>query len=272
VLNVHVADDPGVSGRLRDFLQRSGRRGPTMDDSEIRDAAVLQAAGRVQAAPDEMVTVMQEFEARYGGLSYPLIVGNAMEYGLDGDLTLYPTVHGPAFAGILDGDWTWSLDVLADGRTALAPGAWPARIIDRSVDQRLEKHALLAAVRGWPHRAYEIFTKAGEPPEIRDALLPPPVPEATGPADRWWFDEVTAVQLTLHGWPPGHDHWMCRVFARAGHLLAGEDAIVRSAIHRGSARPAWWCELCARNRPGPDACDPAASRPSRPSGGSWTGP
>ena len=138
----------------------------------------------------------------------------------------------------------------------MAPGAWPSRVIDRSVDQRLEKHALLAAVRRWPHRAYECFTPTDVPPAVRDELLPPPVPEASGPADRWWFDDVTAVQLTLHAWPPRHDYWIARVFARAAHLLDGADPIVRSAIHGGQAKAAGWCELCVRGLPGTNACHP----------------
>jgi hypothetical protein len=252
---VHVADDPCVSGRLRKFLADAVRR-ETMSEDEVRSAAAVQVDGRRSPAPADVVAAMVGFERRYGGISYPLIVGNPMEYGLDRDVTAYPTRDGTAFAGILDGDWNWAVDVLADGRTAMAPGAWSSRVIDRTVDQRLEKHALLAAVRSWPHRAYECFTPAGVRPTVRDELLPPPVLEATGPADLWWFDEVTAVQLTLHGWPPRHDHWIVRVFARADHLLAGEDTIVRSAVHGGLAKPAGWCELCLRGLPGGNACHP----------------
>ena len=229
-----------------------------MDEHEIRATAMLQVDGRRSPAPAGVVAAMVAFERRYGGLRYPLVVGNAMEYGLDGDATAYPTPHGPAFAGILDGDWTWNVDVLPDGRTAMAPGAWPSRILDRSVDQRLEKHAMLAAVRRWPHRAYECFTPTGESPAVSDEILPALVPEASGPADRWWFDDVTAVQLTLRGWPPRHDHWIVRVFARADHLLAGEDSIVRSAVHHGRMKPAGWCGLCTRGLPGTDFCRPAA--------------
>jgi hypothetical protein len=256
LLVVHVADDPSVSVRLRRFLKAAVRQ-PTLTEDQIRTAAALQVDGRRSAAPGEVVAAMIDFERRYGGLGYPLIVGSQMEYGLDDDVTAYPTADGTAFAGIWDGDWNWAVDVLPDGRTALAPGVWPARIIDRTVDQRLEKHALLAAVRGWPHRAYECFTPVGEPPAVLDELLPPPVPEASGPADRWWFDDVTAVQVTLHGWPPRHDHWIVRVFVRTERLLPGQDGIVRSAVHGGSAKPAGWCELCVRGLPGGDACNPA---------------
>lgn len=232
-----------------------------MAEEEIRSVAALQIDGRRSAAPSALITAMVGFERRYGGLSYPLMVGNAMEYGLDADATAYPTPYGLAFAGILDGDWNWAVDVLPDGRTTMAPGAWPARIIERTVDQRLEKHALLAAVRWWPHRAYECFTPTGVRPEVRDELLPSPAPEASGPADLWWFDDGTAVQLTLRGWPPRHDHWVARIFARADHLLAGTDAVVRTAIHGGLARPTGWCDLCPRGLPGSNACHPA--RPAR---------
>jgi len=258
---VHVADDPHVSARLRGLLAQAAKRAPVMAEDEIRSVAALQVDGRCSAAPEHLVKAMVRFERRYGGLGYPLVVGSTMAYGLDGDATAYPTPYGPAFTGILDGDWNWAVDVLADGRTAMAPGAWPSRIIDRSVDQRLEKHALLAAVRRWPHRAYECFTPTDVPPAVCDEpLLPPPVPEASGPADRWWSDEVTAVQLTLHGWPPRHDHWIVRVFARTDRLLAEADDIVRSGIHGGRAKPAGWCELCLRGLPGRAACDPAAGR------------
>jgi hypothetical protein len=256
---VHVVDDPTVSGRLRGFLAGHAERTAAMTAEDIAAAAALLVDGRRRAAPPDLVAAMVIFESRYGGLCYPLVVGSAMEYGLDGDVTACPTLYGPAFTGILDGDWICGVDVLPDGRTAMAPGAWPRRIIDRSVDQRLEKHAMLATVRRWPHRAYECFTASGRPPAVRDELLPPAVPEATGPADRWWFDDVTAVQVTLHGWPPRYDHWIARVFTRDGQLLAGEDSIVRSAVHGGRARPAGWCELCTRGLPGLNFCDPAAT-------------
>jgi hypothetical protein len=252
---VHVANDPSVSGRLRSFLEAAVRR-PTVPEHHIHASAALQVDGRRSPAPDDVVRAMVDFERRYGGLGYPMIVGTLSEYGLDEDVTAYPTPDGTAFAGIWDGDWNWAVDVLPDGRTAMAPGVWPARVIDRTVNQRLEKHALLAAVRHWPHRAYECFTPTGVPPWVRAEVLPPLVPEASGPADRWWFDDVTAVQLTLHGWPPRHDHWIVRVFTRAGYLLAGEDAVVRSAVHGGSAKPAGWCELCRRGLPGDKACQP----------------
>jgi hypothetical protein len=253
---VDVVDDPAISGRLRGFLAGQNTRYDVVSAEDIRAAAALQVDGRRRPAPAELVAAMLTFESRYGGLTYPLVVGNTMEYGLDGDVTAYPTLFGPAFTGILDGDWNCGVDILPDGRTALALGAWPRRIIDRSVDQRLEKHAMLALVRRWPHRAYECFTESGHPPVLRAELLPPLVPEATGPADLWWFDQVTAVQVTLRGWPPRHDHWLARVFTRDAQLLAGEDSIVRSAVHDGRARPAWWCELCTRGLPGAGHCQP----------------
>lgn len=270
-----MADDLSVSGRLRGFLARQAYRVPGMDELEIRSAAALQLPERREPVPTGLITAMVGFERRYGGLSYPLVVGPSMAYGLDGDATAFPTEHGPAFAGILDGDWSWAVEVLADGRTAIAPGAWPSRIIERSVDQRLEKHALLAMVRGWPHRGYEYFTVTDVPPVVREELLPPPVPEASGPADRWWLDDLTAVQLTLRGWPPGRDHWIARVFVRDGRWMTGQDPIAGSAVggsegaavrglggfapRGGGVRAAFWCELCRRGLPGTDVCVPASS-------------
>jgi hypothetical protein len=41
------------------------------------------------------------------------------------------------------------------------------------------------------------------------------VEEATGPADRWWYDDgESAIHLTLDRWPEGEDHWLLRCFAR----------------------------------------------------------
>ena len=226
---------------------------------DITSAAALLLDGRRCSAPPELVAAMRTFEARYGGLGYPLIVGSAMEYGLDGDVTGYPTLYGLAFAGILDGDWTCGVDVLADGRTAMGPGAWPAAERRKrpvrargAFRQRLRRHPARVRHRG----RSECFTAPGTPPVVREGLLPPPMPEATGPADRWWFDEVTAVQVMLHGWPPGHDHWIARVFARDAELLAGEDSLIRSAVHEGRARAAGWCELCSRGLPGAAVCLP----------------
>ncbi|MFF5225430.1 hypothetical protein [Dactylosporangium sp. NPDC000521] len=107
-------------------------------------------------------------------------------------------------AGLIDGSWTWMLAVLLDGRTIMGPGEWPDRVIDRTVQQRLEKHALLTEVSGWPHVSFEYVSDTGVLPDIGLSGIPP-IPEATGPADHWWFDGESAFHLTLTGWPVGQD-------------------------------------------------------------------
>jgi hypothetical protein len=140
----------------------------------------------------------------------------------------------------------------------MEPGSWPFRILDRTVDQRLEKHALLASVRGWPHRSYECQTAPGVQPVMADDRLPRAVPEASGPADLWWNDDTTAVELSLSGWPLEHDFWTVRYFTRQPSLLAEADHLIRSATH-GKSSPANWCGLCERQI----AADQACSGPAR---------
>lgn len=87
-----------------------------------------------------------------------------MEYGLDGDARVYRTAQGWAFFGIMDGDWTNSVKVLLDGRTGMALADKPLRILNRSVDQRLEAHALLLALHRWPHLTLELALPQGTTP------------------------------------------------------------------------------------------------------------
>ncbi|MBO3752645.1 hypothetical protein J5X84_41900 [Streptosporangiaceae bacterium NEAU-GS5] len=256
---MYVAEDPHVSERLRRFLAGRSRRVAWMDEQIVRSAAVLNVDGQAMPAPEELVIAMVRFEQRYGGLSYTVIGGDDMEYGLHGDPTGYHSPHGPAFTGICDGDWTWDVDVLVDGRTAMQPGSWSHRIIDRSVDQRLEKHAMLISVRHWPHRTYTCVFPAGQIPVISGALLPTSVPEATGPADMWFASDRAAVQFTLRGWPPEHDQWIVRYFAHASDLAVDPAVTVRTALGR-TVKPADWCALCATPLAADAACpaSPAA--------------
>jgi hypothetical protein len=141
---------------------------------------------------------MVRFDHRYGGLRYRVVGSNNMEYGLDGEPIGYQTPHGMAFAAILDDDWTWPVDVLLDGRTAMGPGRWPQRVIDRSVDQRLEKHSMLASVRRWPHQTFAVTTPTEVSPIVHEAVVPPLVYEATADYHRaWWTLGATGLVLLL---------------------------------------------------------------------------
>lgn len=94
-------DDPDVSPRLAAFLAERGRLTGRMSEDEIRSSArATRDDVRQVAAPPELVAAMVGFEERYGGLTYELLTGNPMEYGLDGEATGYWTEHGWAFAGI----------------------------------------------------------------------------------------------------------------------------------------------------------------------------
>jgi hypothetical protein len=57
---------------------------------------------------------MVEFEQRFGGLRYTILRERekGMEYGQEGDCTVYRTRFGLAFRGIPDGAWTWPVHVL----------------------------------------------------------------------------------------------------------------------------------------------------------------
>ena len=80
---------------------------------------------------------------------------------------------------MLDGDWTAAMDVLVDGRLAFAPGRARSRVIDRTVDQWLEKHALLTEVRSLAHRGSTLTVPPGLVPQVDSRGLPPVAAEAT---------------------------------------------------------------------------------------------
>ncbi|MBX7266250.1 hypothetical protein KIF24_09615 [Micromonospora sp. Llam7] len=218
-----------------------------MTATQIRSMAVLRLDDRTEPAPCELVEAMIRFEERYGGLWYPVVGSNGTNYGLDGDPAAHRSPLGPAFTGILDGDRTWAVDVLADGRTAMRPGNWFYRVVDRSVDQRLESHALLVAVSGWWHRTFTCYTSRDVMPVVAERHLPQPVPEATGPTELWWLDETAgiALQARLIGWPQERDEWTLRYFARTPAQAAGANPTVfRATVHE--TVPAPWCTLCSQ--------------------------
>ncbi len=192
--------------------------------------------------PDNLLMAAVAFEDRYGGLAYrPKPGSNHMEYGLDGEAYFHWTAdHGWSFPAAIDGAWTWAVEVLLDGRTIMGPGEWRYRVMDRSLQQRLEKHALLAEVREWPHRTFAYRTETQVPPAIGLSGIPM-VPEATGPADHWWYDGEAAAHLSLRGWPEGQDNWVLRCFARTRQTLPA----TLSRVSR-LGEPADWCTICSR--------------------------
>ncbi|MFG1837438.1 hypothetical protein ACGFH8_03270 [Micromonospora sp. NPDC049175] len=248
---MHVLDDPTVSARVARFLGTHGERWPSTPAERIRRSASADGPdGPLAVVPDELVAVAVAFEERYGGLAYRLKTdGNHMEYGLEGPAYFRWTSDlGWMFPAALDGAWTWGVDVLLDGRTAMAPGNWPYRLIDRTIEQRLEKHALLAEVRRWPHVTLTYETATLVSPTVTLSGVPE-VREATGPADRLWYDGAVAACLSLRGWPAGRDRWVLRCFSRTRSGLSG---VLDQLSEIGELDD--WCSICGR-----------ALRPSMPS-------
>ncbi|MFI8389079.1 hypothetical protein [Streptomyces sp. NPDC085540] len=207
--------------------------------------------------PHQAIEAMIRFEERYGGLWYPLLGSNGMEHGLDGEATVYPSIDGWGFAGILDGDQTWTVDVLLDERTVLMLAGQP-RIINSSMLQRLECHAQLAQVRGWPHVTLGLATEPGQEPGVAEAHLPSPDGEATGPADKWWGDDETVIHLELHKWWGDVDIRVARCFTRRADDLPAAVESVRRAVTGGVWRDEDWCGLCSHFRLPEQPCLPNA--------------
>lgn len=221
---MNIAIDPQVNSRLRVFLTRHVARHPRTDAAYIRRAArAVVEDGHEVRMPEGAVEAMLAFEDRFGGLSYA-VPGwpNEMEYGLDGDVSLYETPLGWAFYGVLDGSQTAPLDVLLDGRVTACLGTWSQRVLDDSAEQRLNKHALLLEVASMPSAVFSQIVPTGEP-AVGAGLGLPAVVEASGGGDRWWRDNRRAVWCHLDAWPAdGTDHWTVTCFAttqrEADHL------------------------------------------------------
>lgn len=253
---MHVLDDPSVSERLRGFLAACGRRAyQPMSAARVESlACTVDEEDNEGPAPDAVVAAMVAFEERYGGLETRLPGRNPMEYGLDGEARAHLTSYGWAFTAILDGGMTWPVDVLEDGRTAMAMPRAPYRIIDSTVEQRLESHALTAAMMSWPHRVLTATAVPFTVPTAVQELLPPKVGEATGPADLWWYDDQAAVHLRLSLWWRGHHAWTVRCFTRDPRALDQTVEAVQAGISGLTAPEEIWCSLCGQLVPPGQSC------------------
>ncbi|WP_328720899.1 hypothetical protein OHT52_16320 [Streptomyces sp. NBC_00247] len=252
---MHILDDPDLSPRLRALLTRA-ERAPAMSAEQIRDLARTRTpSGSEAPAPSAAIEAMVRFEERYGGLWYPLLGSNGMEHGLRGEPTVRPGPHGWSFGGILDGDATWALDVLLDGRTAMTLAGRP-RLINSGIAQRLEAHAQVARVRYWPHVTMGFAVGPGRTPTAAGIGFPPLDVEATGPAGTWWGDGESAVHLELHTWWGSEDLWIARCFAREAGRLASMAESVRQGVTGGAWREEHWCIWCSDSRRSMQPCLP----------------
>jgi hypothetical protein len=260
VNGIHGFEDLPFSPQAQKPLATRSRRIAQPRTAErIRELARLHNPGGSDAAGvPEIVDRMVEFGQRFSGLWYSILRDheNGMEYLLE-ECTVYQTGFGPAFRGIMDGAWTTPLYILQDGRTLMRLGGQvPDRVIDSSVIQRIESHALLAVAGRWPHRRYTLTAPSGAEPAVGTGAFPPAVPEATGPANRWWFDGDRAVLLRLRSWWTRRagtgmtrgelDHWTMWCFARTESGLAWASAC-RADIP-GAPSPGWTGASYARTR------------------------
>ncbi|MGX1267079.1 hypothetical protein [Streptomyces phaeoluteigriseus] len=264
---IHILDDPTVSPRLRDFLEpRARRSAPTPAERIRHDATVVDDAGFERAGEPAVVEAMIRFEERYGGPCYSPRGGNDNEYGLYGAPAAHWTSHGWAFAAILDGSRTCRVDVLADGRTAMPVPMLAHRVINSSIDQRLEADALLTKMYQWPHLVLRTSTALEVDPAVAEEHLPPRVHEATGPADKWWFDGKSAVNLLLRSWWTPRtpcDTWIVRCFAVDAQALDRTASALWAAVPELTTATDDWCSLCARFIGPGYPCLPSAGLPPR---------
>lgn len=252
---VHILDDPTVSPRVQALLSRA-RRLPAMPESAIRArVAGTNRAGEKVDVPTEVVEAMVAFESRYGGMVYPLLGSNGIEWGLDGEAEAFETEFGWAFAPICDGDWTWPRHVLADGRIAIDLGPPNSyQITNSSAAQRIECDALTVEVRQWPHRALSVDLAAWDTVEA-SGLTPQRVPEASGPEDNWWHDGRTAVHARPGPPRDAGDTSLVRWFARD---VADLDATVAVALAVPGVCDTGpnWCVLCGHHLAAGQTCIP----------------
>jgi hypothetical protein len=217
------------------------------------------------------VDFMIEFEQRFGGLWYSVLRDgeNGMEYGLEGCPAVHHTGFGLAVRGIMDGSWTSRVDVLEDGRTLMRLGKLvPDRLINSSVLQRIESDALLAEVGRWPHYRYGLAVPSGGGPAVSTGQFPPAVPQASGPANRWWLGSDRAVLLRLSRWWTRRsgvgmtasplDYWTMWCFVRAESDLTWASA--RHDDITSEVSP-WqdWCVICLGSLQQFTSCRPANS-------------
>lgn len=234
-----------------------------MTPDRIRELARVRLADGSHRPPNaEELSFLIDFEERYGGLWYYVLGGKGMRHGLEGRATLHETDFGVAVPGIFDGDWSWPVDVLTDGRTVMRLGRDTlTRRIDDSLDQRIESHALLAEVVRWPHRIFSFTLPFSPDPrlgadQVNADRLPAPVPEATGTTSCWWFDGEHAVFIRLRAWwrrhkVPGEstfvDSWAVWCFTRDGAELDEAAERYRSAITGAVELDQDSCMLCLRS-------------------------
>jgi hypothetical protein len=211
---VHVLDSPDdLSPRAQAFLCRAGTRQPEQprlltDINRVRDRS-----GRLIAAPLELTVGREEFAARFGGLRYDvrrsarigderLDTPRRWQFDLLGMVRAERTGWSFAWCGERVSSPVFYL-AHTDGRFGVSVGG-PFLEVCPSINHPIEGHALMDELYDWepvPPSSLEAWV----PNDMNNAHLGellaalPPVPEASGPCDRWWRSDELAIRL-FHGW------------------------------------------------------------------------
>lgn len=261
---MHILEDPELSKRVW-LLLRHARRMPSMAVLDIRAWAKAERAdGNPTGLPAGAVDALVRFEERYGGLWYPNTGysphSNGMEYGLglDGE----PLVREGPFGWLIpsacvDGDWTWGVDLLLDGRTVIDLGSGNEPfLVDRDLPQRIEHHAQRALVHNWPHAVFHWETATGTDPALTAGpLIPPRDDAASGPTDHWWTTPDIAIHLHAPDAASRRGRWLVLCHTRHGTDLSALREATLDALPPGVASPATWCPACERATAPYELCD-----------------
>ncbi|MCM0673557.1 hypothetical protein NCC78_02310 [Micromonospora phytophila] len=207
---MHVLDDPdGLSPRAQAFLCRVGTRQPEQPRLLTDFMQVPDRSGRLIAAPLELMVRREGFAARFGGLCYDVrrkvrIGDERLDTLRRWQFDLLDLVRaertGWSFAWY--GERVSSpVFYLAhtDGRFGVSDGG-PFLDVCPSINHLIEGHALMDELYDWepvPPSSLEAWV----PNDMTNAHLGellaalPPVPEASGPCDRWWRSDELAIRL-----------------------------------------------------------------------------
>lgn len=209
-VRVHVLDDlEGLSPRAQAFLDRVGWRAPAGKVRLPTDyLRLLDRSGRWVLAPTELLVRREGFADRFGGLRYAVRRSAALngqrvetvrhwEFDLSEWVRCEPDGWSFGWTGERVSSPTRYL-VHTDRRFGVTLGGSFLEV-SPSIYHLIEAHALMDELADW----YPIAESAAEPwaagrhadLSTDQAFALEPVPEASGPCDRWFRSETVTVRM-----------------------------------------------------------------------------
>ncbi|MEV6964400.1 hypothetical protein AB0M47_04725 [Hamadaea sp. NPDC051192] len=209
-VRVHVLDDlDGLSPRAQAFLDRGGRRAPDPKPRLPTDYVRLpDRSGRLIFAPTELIVRREGFANRFGGLRYAVrrsavLNGQRVdtvrcwEFDLSDWICREPDGWSFGWTGERVSSPVRYL-VHTDGRFGVTLGGGFLDV-SPSLYHMIEAHALMDELADW----YPLAESALEPwaasqdtePDTDQTLALEPVPEASGPCDRWLRSDTLTVRV-----------------------------------------------------------------------------